>query len=155
MRASGHCLFVIPSPTDDVIFGCFRSIAQRWQMHVTGERLLLKGDVPITACLTTSEPSSALTTLVSAHSGIVARIELDFGALRLSYVRSGYGPVSYRKNFFDDVRVECKGSTSMHEGDLVQMFRELCTSLQARPGIISPDFARLVEQACAWPTARL
>lgn len=144
---AGHCLFVIPSPSDDVIHGGFRAIAQRWRVHVTGERLWIEGDVPMSASLTTPVPSPALERLLAFRADVIARIDLNFDGLTFSYVRSGgHGPVMYRKSFFDEVRVELEGYTSVQEHDLGEMLRELCTSLEVGRGTASPKFMPLLEQ---------
>ena len=146
--ASGRCLLIIPTPKDELVYGCFRSIAQQWQHSVTGESLWIEGNVPIRACLTTASPSDLLERLRGASQDIIARIEVRFGGLLLAYERSGgQGPALYRKSFFDEVRAECRGPASLDALGLLEVFRTLTTCLNARRGMSTRELLPLLAQA--------
>lgn len=114
---------------------------------MSGERLSIEGDVPIRPCLTVAAPSSVLMKLLAVRSDVIARIDLEFGGLTLSYVRSGgHGPVIYRKSFFDEVRVDLDGDTPLDDHDLHEIFSELCVSLDARSGTATPSLVGQLEQ---------
>ena len=142
---SGHCLLVIPSPRDEAVYGCFRSIANKWRDHVTGEALWIEPDVPISACLTSPTPSAALMKLIEASSDIISRIDLQFAGLTLSFIRSGgQGPTVFRQSFFDEIRAECKGTASIDAEEVIDIFQELSECLEARRGIGTLEFTRLL-----------
>jgi hypothetical protein len=142
---TGSCLLIIPSPRDEVVYGCFRSIAGKWRDHVTGEGLWIESDVPVTAGLTTSEPSESLMKLMDSSADIVSRIDLRFGGLLLSFIRSGgQGPTMFRQSFFDEIRAECHGTSSIDAEEILDVFAELCECLEARRGIGTLEFTRLL-----------
>jgi hypothetical protein len=142
---TGRCLLIIPSPRDDVVYGCFRSIAAKWREHVTGEGLWIEADVPISAGLTTPEPSDSFVKLMQSSADIVSRIDLRFGGLLLSFIRSGgQGPAMYRQSFFDEIRAECHGTSSIDAEEILDVFAELFECLEARRGIGTLEFTRLL-----------
>ena len=142
---SGRCLLIIPSPRDEVVYGCFRSIAGKWREHVTDEALWIESDVPISAGLTTSMPSEPLVKLMHSNADIVSRIDLRFGGLLLSFIRSGgQGPVMFRESFFDEIRAECHGTSSIDAEEILDVFAEISDCLEARRGIGTLEFTRLL-----------
>lgn len=145
---TGSCLLIIPSPRDEVVYGCFRSIAGKWREHVTGEGLWIECDVPISPGLTTSEPSESLLKVMDSSADIVSRIEIRFGGLLLSFIRSGgQGPVMFRQSFFDEIRAECHGTASIDAEEIVDVFAELCECLDARRGVGTLEFTRLLKKS--------
>jgi hypothetical protein len=142
---SGRCLLIIPSPRDEVVYGCFRSIAGKWREHVTGEGLWIEADVPITPGLTTPEPSEPLQRLMESSADTISRIDLRFGGLLLSFIRSGgQGPTMFRQSFFDELRAECHGTSSIDAEEILDVFAELSECLEARRGIGTLEFTRLL-----------
>jgi hypothetical protein len=145
---SGRCLLIIPSPRDEVVYGCFRSIAGRWREHVTGEGLWIESDVPISVGLTTPEPFEPLVKLMGSSADIVSRIDLRFGGLLLSFIRSGgQGPMMFRQSFFDELRAECQGTSSIDAEEILDIFGELSECLEARRGIGTVEFTRLLKKS--------
>ncbi|MFL6547706.1 MAG: hypothetical protein ACJ8OJ_03380 [Povalibacter sp.] len=103
----GLTVMLIAAPSDGVVFDYFRSLASRWQSQVTGERLTIDGDIPLRANLCSPEITKPVQKLIAADFQILSRIELEFGGLKVTYVRSGgHGPTMYRSSFFDEIRIE-------------------------------------------------
>lgn len=145
---NGRCLLIIPSPSDEAVYECFRSIGRQWRDSVTSEALWIAGDVPISACLTTPLPSSALLKMRESGSDIISRIDLGFGGLQISFMRSGgQGPALFRQSFFDEIRAQCDGTSSISAEDLVEVVYQLCDCLKARRGIGTAQFTEVVGKA--------
>lgn len=144
--APGHCLLLIPSPSDELVYRSFRSVGQQWGSYVTDERLWIEGGVPLTPHLTTHATSPLVSSLAGTQLDVISRIELSFDGLTIAYVRSGgHGPTMFRESFFDEIRIEQEGKSSLSVDALASLCRELCSSLDVLRGTGSPEFRTLFE----------
>jgi hypothetical protein len=144
--SSGHCLVLIPAPADGVVYRCFQRIAQVWQDRITHQQLRLDGDVPLTAGFQAKEPSLAISRLLDANVDVIARIELQFDALHVTYVRSGgHGPQLYRQSFFDEVRFEVDGHSSLSHEEIGQVLLAITADLHATAATGTSEFTELTD----------
>ncbi|HEU4600664.1 MAG TPA: hypothetical protein VFS24_01790 [Steroidobacteraceae bacterium] len=146
LTSAGHCLLLIPAPTDGVVYRCFQRLMQRWSAHVTGQALLIEGNVPLTPNFDAAEPRGAIARLLDANLDVIGRIELCFGSLRVSYVRSGgHGPRLYRQSYFDEVRLEIDGATSVTREQIGEMLLEITARLHASAATGTAELTELTE----------
>ena len=146
LNSSGHCLLLIPAPTDGVVYRCFQRIAQTWQRQLTHQLLLIEGDVPLTASFESREPIGAIGKLLDANLDVIARIELNFGTLRVMYVRSGgHGPQCYRQSFFDEIRFEIDGACTLGREEVGQVLLGISTGLHASAATGTAEFIELTD----------
>jgi len=102
--------------------------------------------VPLTAGFESKEPAGAIARLLDANLDVIARIGLQFGALNVTYVRSGgHGPQVYRQSFFDEVRFEIDGESTLTREEVGQVLLAITTSLHASVASGSADFTELTE----------
>jgi hypothetical protein len=146
LNSSGHCLVLIPAPSDGLVYRCFQRIARSWPQRLTSQHLLIEGDVPLTAGFESKEPTGAIARLLDANLDVIARIGLQFGALNVTYVRSGgHGPQVYRQSFFDEVRFEIDGPSTLMREEVGQVLLAITTTLHASAASGSADFTELTE----------
>jgi len=146
LNSSGHCLMLIPAPADGVVYLCFKRITQAWRQQLTYHQLLIDGDVPLSAGFDADEPSVTITRLLDANLDVIARIELQFGALDVTYVRSGgHGPQLYRESFFDEVRFDIKGASTLSRDEVGQLILAISTGLHASAASGTSEFGELTE----------
>jgi hypothetical protein len=146
LNSSSHCLVLIPAPADGVVYRCFKRIAQSWPQQLTHHQLLIEGDVPLTAGFDSKEPCGTIGRLLDANLDVIARIELRFGALRVAYVRSGgHGPQLFRQSFFDEVRFEIEGPSTLSREQIGQVLLAISTNLHASMASGSSEFTELTD----------
>lgn len=143
---SGHCVLLINSMSDASVYGCFKSIAHRWHEQVTAESLLIEGGAQLTPGLTRLDPPPGVRRLIDARTDVIETIVLQFGGLKVWYVRSGgSGPALYRRAFFDEVKLELNGDATLTNDQIRELLAMLCTQLEASALTGSPDFAALTD----------
>jgi hypothetical protein len=144
--AAGHCLLLIPAPSDGAAYRCFQVLAQRWGGQLTAQKLSIEGDVPLTPDFTAREPSGAILKLLHANLDVIARMELDFGGLKVVYLRSGgHGPQLFRTSYFDEVKFEVEGESTLDREQLGQLLLELSTALRASAATGTAEFSELTD----------
>jgi hypothetical protein len=146
LNSSGHCLMLIPAPADGVVYRCFKRIAQSWPHRVTHQQLLIEGDVPLSTGFDSDEPSVTITRLLDANLDVIARIELHFAGLEVSYVRSGgHGPQLFRTSYFDEIRFDIKGASTLTRDEIGQVLLAISTNLHASAASGTSEFNELTE----------
>jgi hypothetical protein len=100
----GHCLLLLRSPTDREIYDAFRAIAT-YAKRGCREHLSVEGDLSLTAGLSTPEVPGTIERLLDAEADMIDRLELEFGGLRWTYLRSGGHP-PFRESFFDEMHIQ-------------------------------------------------
>ena len=144
--SSEHCLLLIPAPTDEAVYSCFRRIAQRWRTHFASESLRIEGDVPLTAGLTQPNPPPTIGKLVHANIDVIAAIDLQLTGVRIRYLRSGgHGPTLYRLSFFDEISIEVEDTSAFDYEQLGQLLRELWSPLDVSGATGTGELLRLTE----------
>ena len=142
----GHCVFLINSLSDAVVYACFHGIARRWAKHVTSEALRIEGDIPLTPDLTRRDPPPSISRLLSANADVIEQIVLEFGGFKICFVRSGgSGPVLYRRAFFDEVKFELNGTATLTFEQIRDLAAVICTELEAGAVTGTPNFATLTD----------
>lgn len=137
---------LIPAPADGVVYRAFKRIAQTWSDRLTYQQLLIEGDVPLSTAFEAAEPSATIAKLLDANLDVIARIEVHFGALSVIYVRSGgHGPQLYRESFFDEVRFDIDGASTLTRDEVGQLILAISTSLHASAASGTPEFGELAE----------
>src|SRR5690242_18826625 len=84
-----QCILVITAPSDRVVYQCFRSIARRWRGLLSAHRLWIVEKVPLSSGICLEEPSAAIARILDANCDMISLLELEFGSLVCTYVRSG------------------------------------------------------------------
>lgn len=125
---SHRCTLLISAPTDGAVYRCFQSIARQWKQQLTSERLLIEGDVQMTSGLTRPNSPAGMAKILSANLYVIATIQLDFGGLAISYVRSGSAHPQ-RKSYFDEIRLAHDGFSTLSQTEIGQLILLLCTCL--------------------------
>jgi hypothetical protein len=138
-----HCLLLIPAPSDAAIYEIFRSLASRWRSRLLSQQLWIEGDLPLTPGLTEAAVPQTMTRLLDADCAIIDKIELQFAALRITYVRSG-GHAPFRESYFDEVRLEAS-ATSLSSNEVRAIVESTLRSLPVASYSASPGFAELIE----------
>lgn len=145
-EGNGHCVFLINSLSDAIVYGCFHHIGRRWTQHVTAESLLIEGRVPLTPGLTRLIPPQSIATVLNANADVIEQIVLEFGSFKVCYVRSGgSGPAIYRRAFFDEVKFELNGNATLTFDQIRELAAIICTELEAGAVTGTPNFAALTD----------
>jgi hypothetical protein len=143
-KSESYCVLVIPSPTDAVVYGCFRSIARKWQPYLLSEQLWIEGDVPISSGFLLDSPPRTISRLLDAEVAIIAGVSLELTGLTVSYRRSGgHGPPMYRQSFFDDLLITKRDGAAMSTSDVQEMIEELHGCLEIGSVMATGDFASI------------
>ncbi len=100
----GRTELLIAAPSDGLVLDYFRALAARWPEQITEEHLTLEGEVPIASGLSLGDVSPAVEKLVAAEAQLVSHVDLSFGGLKVSYVRSsGQSPEPVRDGIHDEI----------------------------------------------------
>jgi hypothetical protein len=138
-----HCLLLVPAPSDAAIYEIFRSLASRWRSRLLSQHLWIEGDLPLTPGLTEASIPPTMTRLLDVDCAIIDKIELQFAALSITYVRSG-GHAPFRESYFDEVRLEAS-ATSLSSNEVRAIVDSTLKLLPFVSYSASPGFAELVE----------
>jgi hypothetical protein len=129
--ASDHCSLLIPAPADSAVYRCFQSIARQWKQQLTSEQLFIEGDVPMGSGLTQTASPPGIAKILHANLDVIARIQLAFGGLCVAYVRSGgHAHQVQRKIYFDEIRLELNGVSTLSQAEIGQLVLLLATCLR-------------------------
>jgi hypothetical protein len=140
-----HCLLLIRAPSDRAIYDAFRSLAARGRSRLTEEHLFIEGDIPLTAGLSSPSVPGTLERLLEADCEMIDKLELKFGSLQISYLRSG-GHAPYRESFFDEIRLEADAAQldqSELSGLLEVIFRQLSVTSYSASALLSTVVAQV------------
>lgn len=126
------CLLLIRAPSDWAIYEAFRALATNAPHGACAEHLWIEGDLPLTSGLCAPEVPATLERLLNADCEMIDKLELEFGGLKWTYVRSG-GHAPFRESFFDEVRVELVHALTMSR----DAFRALMDCALSRLHVLS------------------
>ncbi|HEU4652559.1 MAG TPA: hypothetical protein VFS47_01150 [Steroidobacteraceae bacterium] len=77
---------------------------------------------------------------------VIARIDVHFGSLCVSYVRSGgHGPRLYRQSYFDEVRLAIHGPTTLTREQIGEMLLDITTTLHASAATGTAELTELTD----------
>jgi hypothetical protein len=136
---TGHCVMLIASPSDHLVYECFRSIASTSPCPVIREQLWLEGNVPLAPVLAQPIVPAAMRRVLAADCALISRIELEFPGLKIEYLRSG-GHAPFKESFFDEVHLQAQGLAVSHE-DLQEILARLIDTLQVATARAAGVFA--------------
>jgi hypothetical protein len=146
-QSGSYCLLVVASPSDSVVYGCFRAIAQRWRSSLLVERLWIEGDVPISSGFLLESPPPTISKLIASDVQMISRMSLEFAGLAVSYCRSGgHGPHIYRQSYFDEVLIQKADGSSMSAKDAREVIETLRRTLGVGSCMASGDFTAVTEE---------
>jgi hypothetical protein len=123
----GHCLLLLRSPTDREIYDAFRVIAT-YAKRGCREHLSVEGDLSLTPGLSTPEVPGTIERLLNAEADMIDRLELEFGGLRWTYVRSGGHP-PFRESFFDEMHIQQTDALSVSDMQLHDLIERTISRL--------------------------
>lgn len=139
---------LIRAPSDRAIYDAFRSLAARGRSRVTEEHLFIEGDIPLTAGLSAPSVPGTLERLLEADCEMIDRLELKFGSLQITYLRSG-GHAPYRESFFDEIRLEADTANLEQDelsGLLEPIFQQLSVTSHSGSPLLSTVVAECLKQ---------
>jgi hypothetical protein len=139
-----HCLLLIRAPSDRTIYEAFRSLAARGRNRLTEEHLFIEGDIPLTAGLSAPAVPGTLERLLEADCEMIDKLELKFGPLQVSYLRSG-GHAPYRESFFDEIRLEAD-AVHLDQNELSELLEVIFRHLSVTSHSGSPLLSTVVAQ---------
>lgn len=139
------CLLLIRAPADREIYAAFRALAAQAQDHSSREQLIIEGDVPLTAGLSTPSVPATVQRLLDADCDMIDNLSLQIGELCVTYVRSG-GHAPFRESFFDEVRLEAKDASSIDSANVEKVLEILNVHLAVVSHTVTGAFADLIAQ---------
>ncbi len=150
LEPSELCFLLIRAPTDREIYGAFRAIAAHAQDQAQHEQLLIEGDVPLTAGLTSPTVPTTLQRLLNADCDMIDTLSLDIGGLSVIYRRSG-GHAPFRESYFDEVRIETKDAAAIDPAELESLIHDLSHHLCVASHTATGAHADLIADASSKP----
>jgi hypothetical protein len=100
----------------------------------------------MTSGLTCATAPIGITKILQANLDVIAKIELMFGGVRVTYVRSGgQGPTLYRKSFFDEIKLSMDGPSTLSQTEIGQLILLISTSLHVTAASGSAAFCEFTE----------
>ena len=94
----GLTVLLIAAPSDGVVFDYFRALAERWSNEITADRLIVEGGIPLRSGLASGQIPHPVQKLISADVQIFSSLEIEFGGLKVTYLRSGgTGPIVHSR----------------------------------------------------------
>lgn len=123
----GRCLLLLRSPNDREIYEAFRAIAAHAKRGCK-EHLGVEGNLSLTAGLCASEVPATVERLLDADAEMIDRLELEFGGLRWTYLRSGGHP-PFRESFFDEIHLQQVDALSLSDSQLHDVVEHAASQL--------------------------
>lgn len=149
LNEPGHCLLLLRSPTDREVYEAFRTIAAHAK-HGYKEHLTVEGDLSLTAGLAAPEIPATIERLLDADAEMIDRLEIEFGGLKWTYVRSGGHP-PFRESFFDEIHIQQTDALSMSDAQLRDLFDralgQLSVATHSGEGLLYDLVTEVLEQA--------
>jgi hypothetical protein len=123
----GHCLLLLRSPNDREIYEAFRTIATHAKRGCK-EHLGVEGNLSLTAGLCEPQTPGTVERLLSADVEMIDQLELEFGGLRWTYLRSGGHP-PFRESFFDEIHIQQVDVLSLSDSQLHDLIESMISQL--------------------------
>ena len=127
LNETGQCLLLLRSPTDREVYEAFRTIAAQSE-HAAREFLSVEGDLSLTAGLAAPVIPATVGRLLDADAEMIDRLEIEFGGLKWTYVRSGGHP-PFRESFFDEIHIQQVDALSMSDAQLQDLLERALSRL--------------------------
>lgn len=144
LNEPGHCLLLLRSPSDREVYEAFRTIAAHskhdCREHPCREYLSVEGNLSLTAGLAATNVPATVVRLLDADAEMIDRLEIEFGGIKWTYVRSGGHP-PFRESFFDEIHIQQTDALSMSDAQL----HDLCDHALGRLSVATHSGEGLLE----------